>query len=301
MGLSSPHLSRFSLGAGLAAVLFASAACSGGAQQSAPPPTPALPPSAAAPAGAQPVQLSAAPTGTVTLSWDPNSKHITAAVDMHGFTPSSSHAMHIHPGSCANQTQPPSVPFPDLSADPAGAARQSVVSGPVPAGIPNGSYVNIHLAPSAQLGSPTDVSFTPIACADIPSGTPAAGPVTLTTHAPPRNGQTPAGTAELAYHNGDHTLRVEVKATGLPPNTAHAVHIHSGTCAAQGPVLYPVPDLKADSSGNGSVTATISSVTTAPPPTGWYVNVHFGPMSQILTGAGQPTLLFAPILCGNVG
>ena len=57
------------------------------------------------------------------LSWSPATTLITTTVDMHGFTPSSSHAMHIHPGTCADQTQPPSVPFPDISAGAEGAVQ----------------------------------------------------------------------------------------------------------------------------------------------------------------------------------
>ncbi|MDT7716142.1 MAG: hypothetical protein QOH09_2134 [Pseudonocardiales bacterium] len=244
------------------------------------------------------IQLADMPTGTATLSWSPATTLITTTVDMHGFTPSSSHAMHIHPGTCADQTQPPSVPFPDISAGAGGAVHQSVVSAPVPSGIPRGSYLNIHLAPSAQLGAPTEVSFTPIACADIPAGTPPTGPVTLKLQTPPQHGQIPQGTAMLAYNGTTHSLEVEIKARGLPPNSAHAAHIHSGSCIAQGAVLYPLPDLQANASGDASVTTAVNNVNSAPPATGWYVNVHMGPMSQILNG-NSPTLLFAPILCGD--
>ncbi|WP_297611942.1 CHRD domain-containing protein [Nocardia sp.] len=208
--------------------------------------------------------------------------------------------MHIHPGSCADQTQPPSVPFPDITADTTGAVRQSVVSEPVPGGIPGGSYLNIHLAPSAQLGASTDVSFTPIGCADIPAGTSAAGPVTVKVAAPQKNGAAPAGTVKLAYDGAQHSLQVVLNASGLPAGSAHAVHIHSGSCAAQGAVLYPLPDLQANDAGDASLTATVDNVATAPPATGWYVNVHMGAMSQILDAAGNPTLLFAPILCADV-
>jgi Cu/Zn superoxide dismutase len=240
------------------------------------------------------------PTGTATLSWDPTTKLITAEVKMYGFTPMSGHAMHLHPGNCAHQTQPPSVPFSDISANAAGAVTQAVTSTTAsPAGIPSGSYLNIHLAPGAQLGSPTDVSFTSVACADIPAGAPAAGPVGLTMHAPSTNGQKPQGSATLAYDSSHQTLRVTVTASGLAPNTAHAVHIHSGSCSTQGDVLHPLPDLQTDAAGNGSLTTMVSNVNSPPPASGWYVNVHMGPMSQILQG-NNPTLLFAPILCGDL-
>jgi hypothetical protein len=284
------------LPAGLVGLMLASAACGG---PTSPPAAASASPSAGAGA-VESVPLAAMPTGTAALTWDPNTKLITAAVDAYGFTPGSSHAMHIHPGTCANQTQPPSVPFADVTASAGGAVKQSVVSSTTaPAGIPTGSYLNIHLAPSAELGSPTDVSFTPIACADIPAGTPAQGPVTLTLQAPPKAGQRAQGSATIAYDATAHTLKVAITATALPPNSAHSVHIHSGTCQAQGDVLYPLPDLRTDATGAGSVSTTVSNVNTAPPATGWYVNLHLGPMSQILNGS-QPTLLFAPLLCGDL-
>jgi hypothetical protein len=288
--MPSPHLALRTLAA--AAVVAACAACSG-------PATPAgAPSSAPAAGGGAPiaVPLHPAPAGTATLSWNPTTKQITAAIDAYGFTPGSAHAIHLHPGTCANQSKPPSVPFPDINADKGGVAKDTVTSQAVPAGIPTGAYLNIHLAPSAQLGTPKDVSFTPILCADIPAGTPAAGPVTLTLHAPP---VAPQGSATLTYDAAAHTLAVTVQASGLKPGSAHAVHVHTGSCRAQGDVLYPLPDLTADPQGNARETTTVSNVTTAPPATGWYVNVHFGPMSAILQG-GKPTLLFAPILCGDV-
>ena len=278
-------------------MLATSAACGTQSQPSGPTPGTSTP---AAPAqGALEVPLSTTPAGTATLSWNPANKQITAAVDMQGFTPSSAHAMHIHPGTCADQSKPPSVPFPDLTADAHGVVKQSVTSDPVPGGLPGASYVNIHLAPMAHLGTPADVSFTPIACGDIPAGTPAAGPVTLTMHLPAKEGKTPSGSSTLTYDAASHTLRVALKVSGLAPNTAHAVHVHSGSCRAQGDVLYALPDLQADAAGDATASTTVPNVGSAPPATGWYVNVHLGPMSKILNG-NNPTLLFAPILCGDV-
>jgi Cu/Zn superoxide dismutase len=250
-------------------------------------------------AAAAPLTLATQPTGSVVLSWDPGTKVVTAAVDLSGLTPGSSHAMHIHPGNCADQSQPPSIPFPDITADAKGVAKQTVTSQPAPAGIPNGAYVNVHLAPMATLGNPGDLSFTPIGCGDIPAGTAKVGPVTVPLSAPPVKGTTPSGTVALNYNAGAHSLHVDLIAAGLPPNSAHAVHIHSGTCAAQGDVMYPLPDLKADASGKASLSTTVNNVQQAPPASGWYVNVHMGPMGQILSG-NNPTLVFDPILCANV-
>jgi Cu/Zn superoxide dismutase len=281
--------------AGLAAVALTGAACSAGQQ------APATPTWAPLSAG-QPISvpLTAVPAGTVTLNWDQSTERITATLAMYGFTPDSKHAMHIHPGTCADQSQPPSVPFSDISADASGDVNQRVASvAAAPQGIPANSYVNIHLAPMASLGNPGDVSFTPIACADIPAGTPAAGPVILKVRTPGPQG-VPAGSASVRYDGTAHSLNVQVNVTGLPPNTAHAAHIHTGSCVKQGDVAYPLPDLQADASGHATLTSTVNNVKSAPPASGWYLNLHFGPMSQILDAAGQPTMLFAPILCGDI-
>jgi len=42
----------------------------------------------------------------------------------------------------------------------------------------------------------------------------------------------------------------------------HASHIHTGTCAAQGPIETPLTDITADDSGAGSATTLEESVTT---------------------------------------
>ena len=254
----------------------------------------------AASAGPITVQLTHMPKGTVTLTWDSSSKIITAAVDMTGFTPGMAHAMHIHTGSCLNQHNPPVIPFPDIQADATGAIKASVMSNPVAAGIPNSAYLNIHLAPGAQLGSPGDVNFTPIACADIPTGTAAAGPVALSMKSLPQAGQSPQGMATLTYDATAQSLKVEIKITGLVPNSTHAAHIHTGTCEDQGAVIHGLNDLTADASGSVDDTTTVNAVTSPPPGSGWYVNVHFTGSSGILSG-GKPTIQFQPILCGNVG
>lgn len=250
-------------------------------------------------AGAIHASLAAMPTGTVVLSWDPGSKLVTAVVDMSGLTPGSAHAVHIHPGTCAAQNQPPSVPFPDITADSAGVVHQTITSTATPAGIPNGALVNVHLAPSSGLGGPGQLGYTPIACGDIPAATPPSGPVTVPLSAAPSNGTTPTGTVTLSYDPTRHSLHVDLTATGLPADSAHAAHIHSGTCTAQGPVGYPLPDLQADGHGSAHLSTTINNVTQAPPATGWFVNVHMGPAAQIELN-NQPTLLFAPILCANI-
>lgn len=52
--------------------------------------------------------------------------------------------------------------------------------------------------------------------------------------------------------------QVMVHLEGLQPNSAHAGHIHSGTCASLGPVVEPLPEATADASGMAMVNATAS-------------------------------------------
>lgn len=269
------------------AVAASVAACSSNSTQS---PTPT---SSAAAAPTIKVPLAFQPAGTVALSWDPQSKNVTAQLQMAGFTPGSSHAMHIHQGSCT-ATGDVLVPFPDVTADGGGAINTSVTSTqPAPGGLTSGTALNIHLAAGAQLGGPGSFGYTPIACGNIVPGNPAT--VTMT---PP--GQQPQGSSTLTYDAGKKTLTVSTTASGLVPGSNHAEHIHLGTCKAQGPVKYPLNDLVASPSGSAEATTVVQNVDQAPPASGWYVNVHLGSSSQILQN-GQPTLYFQPIICGNVG
>ncbi|MHB1535822.1 MAG: hypothetical protein ACYC1D_14690, partial [Acidimicrobiales bacterium] len=97
------------------------------------------------------VTLDHMPAGTVHLTWNPTSKHLVAAFDMYGFTPASSHAVHLHSGSCLNQGKV-LIPFPDLTANSGGAFTESLTSAiATPNGIPAGTYLNVHLAPTSQL------------------------------------------------------------------------------------------------------------------------------------------------------
>ncbi|RDH76174.1 CHRD domain-containing protein [Mycolicibacterium moriokaense] len=238
------------------------------------------------------------PSGTATLSWDPDSKMVTATVHMQGFTPGSKHAMHIHDGSCATPGNVV-VPFPDVTANEGGAIDTSVASTkPAPDGLVVGTLLNIHLASSDKLGDPGSLGYTSISCADItPAKAPA--PTTLTMSAPP-TGERPSGSAALTFDPGAKTLTVTVAAKGLAAGSAHAEHIHLGTCGAQGAVQYPLNDLVASADGAAKTTTVIQNVDQAPPRSGWYVNVHLGPADAIEQD-GKPTLLFQPILCGDVG
>jgi len=277
----------------VAAVAVCVAACGSTSTQSS-----TSTPATASGAAASPitVPLGNQPSGTVALSWDPQTKYVSAKLQMVGFTPGSSHAMHIHQGSCAAQGDV-LVPFPDVSANNVGAVDSTVISSqPSAAGLAAGTFLNIHLAPAAQMGGPASLGYTPISCADI---TPAAS-TTLTMAPPPQPGQHPQGSAKLTYDPAKKTLSVAATASGLVPGSGHAIHIHLGSCDSQGAVKYPLNDLVASPDGSAAASTVIQDEDQAPPASGWYINVHLGSSSQIEQN-GQPTLYFQPIICGNIG
>ena len=238
--------------------------------------------------------LSYRPSGTAALSWDPQSEKITAKLQMAGFTPRSTHAIRIDQGGCAT-IGAVAVPFPDVTADGAGAINTSVTSEQLaPGGLLPRTALNVRLAAGDQLGDPGQLGYTPIACGDIT----AAVATTTLTMAPV--GQRPQGSANLTYDPGNKTLTVATSASGLVPGSAHAQQIGLGSCEAQGAAKYPLNDLVALASGTAYQTTVILNVDQAPPPSGWYLNVHLGSSDQVLQD-GQPTLYFQPIICGNIG
>ena len=110
---------------------------------------------------------------------------------------------------------------------------------------------------------------------------------------------TPSGHAVVAYDPVTMKLTITVSASGLTSGL-HAAHIHVGSCASQGGVLYMLMDLKADSHGNISAqTRTILGVNAPLPATGWYLNLHQGNSNTILSN-GMPTIAFRPLLCQNI-
>lgn len=230
------------------------------------------------------------PNGTTDLSWDPGSHMLTVKIALVGLAPSSTHPSHIHTGSCSNQGNV-IYPLQNIVADAHGvAAATSMVS--VPKGIPaSGWYVNVHNGPGL---SPSD-QFLPIVCGDVANSntsTSAAQTIHIMMQAAPNAsaGETVSGMAQLSLSGG--TLTVMLTLSGLEPDSAHAAHIHTGSCESQGAVVYPLKPVMADASGSATVTTTIPNISSIPS-SGWYVNVHHSTALSTQTG-------FNPIACGNV-
>lgn len=243
------------------------------------------------------------PIGTATLSWDPTDHMLTVQLMMTGLAPSSIHPVHISQGTCSsNSAATPSTgsgtstaskslyPLTNATADAKGVLNTSEKVS-VPTGIPADNW-------SLQLYNGPDLSTTdqatPIACGDVvnhDTSLRSAQSAQVTLQAPANAAdQNVSGVAHLSLSG--HTLTVQLSVTGLAPKTQHMVHIHAGSCASQGAVVYPLTTLTADASGKAVSTTTIPNVMTIPN-TGWYVNVHNGTDLSTQTG-------FDPISCGDV-
>lgn len=238
------------------------------------------------------IQLQSMPAGTVDLSLDQAASRIVARLAVIGLTPGSSHRIALFQGHVGGR---PSVAFPDVTADAGGELTQTVSGqvADVQGGIPADPFFQIDQGPTrgndGGQNPVVGVAHTRLAPRTPHHTTLAVAGVMA------RN-----GLATLSYDREANTLSVRVNATGLQPNTRHALHIHSGSCQVQGPVVYSIPDLVAGPGGSATSMITIRRVMSPTLSQGWYVNVHEGDMNQILVN-GKPGLLFQPVLCGNVG
>lgn len=97
-------------------------------------------------------------------------------------------------------------------------------------------------------------------------------------------------TAVATVTDAGATTKVSITFKGFDPNSAHAGHIHSGSCEQNGPVVYPLTSAKADANGNatieGEADAPFSTVTNGK----FYLNYH---VADAPTPGGG-------IVCGNI-
>jgi hypothetical protein len=275
--------SLFALFSLLAVLLLV--ACGGGAT-SAPPPTS----TAASSAATTSVTLRHMPYGTADLSWNPSNRTLMERLSLFGLAPSSTHPTMIHMGSC-NSLGNVIYTLPNVVADGRGVANTTSTNS-VPNGIPaTGWAIVLHNGP----GLSTADQSLPILCADVVNAHPSTTTpqsVHIVMQSAPRSsaGETVNGMAQLTLSGS--TLTVKLTVSGYEPNSSHAAHIHSGSCASQGAVIYPLTTLMANAQGNASSTTTIPKVTSIPS-SGWYVNVHHGTDMSTQTG-------FDPVGCGDI-
>jgi Cu/Zn superoxide dismutase len=230
------------------------------------------------------------PYGTVTVSRG-RGGHLTVTPDMAGLTPGSAHTVQIvRPGSASP------VRFGTLTANRLGQAHATLDSS-YTGRFPSGSILVIRNGTTSG-GVPGE----PIAQTAALSGMPGSAVKLAAVEVAPTGGSygTPQGSATITYNPDTRTLTVVVNASGLTPG-AHAAHVHIGSCQSQGPVKYMLMDFLANAHGKiVNETRTVTDVRTPIPPSGWYLNLHQGNHSNILTGSGTPTIFFRPLLCSDI-
>jgi Cu/Zn superoxide dismutase len=119
--------------------------------------------------------------------------------------------------------------------------------------------------PGSEKGDPFSVTLTA-----SPSVATPVNSTVLLNHAP-------TGTAMLTWSNATQALTVTVTASGLAPNSSHPLHMHQGTCAQGGAMLYTLSPLVTDATGNGSSTTIIPDDNNGIPTKVFFINLHNGP------------------------
>jgi hypothetical protein len=236
------------------------------------------PPSGGANSELASAKLVHVPDGTADVEYDPGARTLTVAVHVTGMMAGQTLAARIRRGGC-------SAPAGDVL-DSLGSAvtdahgvLDAIARVPGVEAVP--TTAALEYLPAAPSGGEAPA---PLVCGDLSGQT---GSVRLGPGATSQTG--PSGTATLALDAGARTLAVQLVVQGLAPGTWHLANIHDGRCAAQGPMAYALPKLKADAQGRAAVHATLSGVTRIGR---WYVDVHHG---SGLAGPGA-----APLTCGDV-
>ncbi len=277
------------------ALLVLLSGCGGVAKGAALQPTPTAPAGSATPTAVGYALLLPQPGGPATLTWDPShSNTLTVSLSLTGLSPASpgSYPSAAYPAAIiAGNCQKPGNTVHDLqavTADQYGAGSGTTTIPDVAGGIPATGWNIAFYSPGAAN------QRTLLACAPVlnpnPSTTSKQSVKTLVNSVLPKQGQSGAfGKAQLKLTGT--TLTVSLALSGLTPGSKHAAHLHSGSCAKQGPVAHPLETVVADASGNARVETTIKGVQAIP--NDWFVNVHNS--TDLTTQAG-----FQPIACGDV-
>jgi len=233
------------------------------------------------------------PVGTVDLNWDAESHNLKVKVSARGLAPNSTHPEHIHAGTCASNPMGAIVySLNPLVADAHGVGTSETTIAKVEHGIAEkGWYVNIHNGPTLN----TAEEANPIACANIEKKGEDGSQVHVTLSGTMAPDQSAHGQTQLRIEG--NKIIVKMTISGLAPKSAHIAHIHAGSCASQGPVVYPLALVTADAKGNATVSTTITVANIKNFISAQlYINVHeAGTMSGMSKQQG-----FDPIACGDI-
>jgi hypothetical protein len=146
---------------------------------------------------------------------------------------------------------------------------------------------------------PNPAATAPASSTPAAPAAPTTTPLTPLTPAAPAGGSTASATLASQLSSGVSGLAtlaqsgaattVTVTLMGLAPGSAHAGHIHRGSCS--GAIIFPLAVLTADASGQGTATATVN----APIDAGsWWVQYHSGENPPGPPVACGPVVLASP-------
>ena len=127
---------------------------------------------------------------------------------------------------------------------------------------------------SACGSSPATSSASPSPSAAVASPSPAPSPLSFKL-----NGIKTTASGTITLIAEPHSVSIELKITGLQPNSSHVSHIHIGSCQQVGNISLALNQVVADGNGEAGTRSTLTA--TYPPASGtWYVVVHAGPDMQ---------------------
>ena len=139
---------------------------------------------------------------------------------------------------------------------------------------------------SACGSSPATSTASPSPSAAVASPSPAPSPLSFKL-----NGIKTTASGTITLIAEPHSVSIELKITGLQPNSSHVSHIHIGSCQQVGNISLALNQVVADGNGDADTKSTLTA--SYPPVSGtWYVVVHAGPDMQ---GTNASYLL-----CGNL-
>jgi hypothetical protein len=223
----------------------------------------------------------------MSITYDPATRVARTTLNMAGLSPGGSAVTVVLNGSCS---APGGVAWrgAPFTADANGRLSNFVVNYANVNGVPTNHVVAIE---TVQGGNETRANYL-LACGPIASSKTAganSGSVTLGQVPGAANGAV-SGSATATLANG--SLTIKAQASGLAPGSTHASALHLGSCQWLDSVLYDLPKLTADSSGNASASITIDHAQPISPTNNWYIAIDY---NSTLNRA-----YFMPVSCGNV-
>jgi hypothetical protein len=224
------------------------------------------------------------PVGTLSVSYSPTIHVARTTLNMTGLGQGGTGVTVVMSGTCSAQggVAWQGAPF---TADANGKVSNFKVNYRNVKGVLTGDVVGIQ---TDQGGNEIRANYL-LACSPIASTGNNKGSVNLGPVPGAIDGNI-TGSATLAQANG--SLVVTVKAAGLQPGSTNATALDLGSCQWQDYVLYDLPPMTADSSGNGQVAMTIQNAQPISSSNNWYIAIDYN--------ASINNAYFMTVGCGNV-